>query len=100
MINKWVDQGLSVAEIARRVGTTPNSLKVTCSHLGVPLVRKSMRIDLRRVDDHALLLARAYADRTGRTLSELVVKLIEVIGTDDLFSAVLDEKLKSDRQAL
>jgi hypothetical protein len=39
MIRPWLDQGLSVAEIAQKIGCTVGSLRVKCSQLKISLRR-------------------------------------------------------------
>jgi hypothetical protein len=100
-IPTFVEQGLSAPEIARKIGCTVGTLRVTCSRSKISLRRKDSAPKTRRVSspDHATMtiqlpkitvgLLRQQAIVKGIEATVLVAMLLEMIVQDGLFDAVL-----------
>jgi hypothetical protein len=120
-IRRWVDQGLSAAEIAQKVGCTLGTLRVRCSQLGIRLRRAGMQpvapssVDSSRrtrgvrprspeavsrphlrlvisVPRKTLNQLRTRAVSKGFSGPRFAAALLERIAEDDLYEAVLDER--------
>lgn len=89
-IRVWVDQGMSVDEIAERVGTSVNSLRTTCSRHKISLSKNVSILTVNMPKDLKETFVKR-AKSSGQTTHELVKNLLEVIARDNLFDAVLDE---------
>ena len=114
-----VQQGWNSAAIAALIGCSVGTLKVRCSQAGISLrVPKEVKVvpmmpassakpsqsnrclafavpttlQLSRV---AMARLRQRAQATGMTEAQLASKLLETIGLDDLFDAVLDTERKA-----
>jgi hypothetical protein len=94
-----LEQGFTPEQIATEFGSTIGSLRVRCSQNGIPLRRKG-RIDrlsaamnkyqTLQVSEQALASLERVAGEYGVSITELAVRLLQIIAADDLFSAVLD----------
>jgi hypothetical protein len=95
MIRSWRDQGLSPAQIAKKIGCTEGSLRVRCSQLKISLRRDGSE----RAYDQVLLKLSTTTMRhlqtraalKGQTHSSLAATLLDRIAQDDLYDAVLDD---------
>ena len=95
MIRELVEQGLSNAEIANRMGWTVGTLYVRCSHLKISLRRSCKKVRLKRwpkipLPDDLFEQLRQRATVMGVSTAELVVDLLKEIARDGLYDAVLD----------
>ena len=102
-IPQWMrDEGLSTAQIAKKIGCTVGTLRVRCSHYGISLrqparSRRSGRTGpappdlVLSLSDEIHVGLRERANLLGLSDAELVSVLIETIDRDDLYSAVLDD---------
>jgi hypothetical protein len=108
LIKQMVDEGSSAPEIATKLGSTPGSVRVTSSHLGIRLRRRRgcvprpvppsgiLMRDL-EVPVVAYLSAEQYAEFTSRAGAQgkppgtFASMLLSAIATSDLYKAVLDE---------
>jgi hypothetical protein len=99
-IPELVRQGLDRRQIAERFGTTANSLQVVCSRNGISLWRQDRTRRPVAVPDVELSLwikheameqLRQRAEANGLTKSELASRLLNLIASENLFDAVLDE---------
>lgn len=127
-IRAWLDQGLSDAQIADKLGCTVGTLKVRCSQLGISLRRRrgerpngaihprpgqarAQRRSKPATSDRApaekvsvALPSSAFKRLVSRARSSqvsestLAARLLERIVADDLVEAVLDDD-ESDRTA-
>jgi len=125
LIPTLVAQNVPPAEIAERVGCTFGTLKRRCSEdkislrtpdwrdrrkqrlaepkaTTVTMLPKPMSGPLPRTVQSSLMLSRVAmsrlrqrAEATGMTEAQLASKLLETIGLDDLFDAVLDTERKA-----
>jgi len=115
-IERWLDEGLSVDQIAQRIGCTVGTLRVRCSHLRISLrcrkqnsppvpaqnkangirgvrnrsadARERLTLSVRR---GTLDQLRTYASSKGISGSRFAASLLEKIAEDDLYRAVLDD---------
>jgi hypothetical protein len=104
-ITRLVDQGLSAAEIADRVGCSLGTLRVKCSQYGISLRRQPsgartetsphFRLSIPLSHGTALRLQK-HAKRERTSSAKLAAELLETIVRDDLYGAVLDRD-KTDR---
>jgi hypothetical protein len=108
LMQQMVDEGSSAREIAATLGSTPASVRVTCSHLGIRLRRRrgcvprpspssgTLMRDM-EVPVVAYLPAEQYAEFTSRARAQgkpagtFASMLLSAIATSDLYRAVLDE---------
>ena len=107
LMQQMVDEGSSAREIAATLGSTPASVRVTCSHLGIrlrrrrgcvprPLPSSGLMRDL-EVPVVAYMPAEQYAEFTSRARAQgkppgtFASMLLSAIATSDLYKAVLDE---------
>jgi hypothetical protein len=99
-IPELVRQGLHRRQIAERFGTTENSLQVVCSRNGISLWRQDRTRRPVAVPDVVLSLwiknqtlerLQQRAEANGLTKSELASRLLNLIASENLFDAVLDE---------
>ena len=108
LMQQMVDEGSSAREIATTLGSTPASVRVTCSHLGIRLRRRrgcmprplpssgTLMRDL-EVPVVAYMPAEQYAEFTSRARAQgkpagtFASMLLSAIATSDLYKAVLDE---------
>jgi hypothetical protein len=112
-IPRWVRKGLNPGEIARNIGCTVGTLRVRCSQEGISLRIVSKAASKKRPDRarqtksardaevelkvfvpgsvRADLHARAASK--GISESSLLSALIETIARDDLYDAVLDDRI-------
>ena len=125
LIPTLVAQNVPPAEIAERVGCTLGTLAVRCSEhkislrtpdwrdrrkqrvaepkaTTVTMLPKPMSSPQPRTVQSSLMLSRVAmsrlrqrAEATGMTEAQLASKLLETIGLDDLFDAVLDTERKA-----
>ena len=125
LIPTLVAQNVPPAEIAERVGCTLGTLKVRCSEFKISLrtsdwrdrrkqrvaepkattvtmLPKPMSSPQPRTVQSSLMLSRVAMSRLrqraeagGMTETQLASKLLETIGQDDLFDAVLDTQRKA-----
>lgn len=105
LIRVFVDQGLSDAEIASKMGWTVGTLRVRCSQLKISLRRVT------RAKNHQSLTASVVLPRTvidqlhqyaaslGVTEVELAADLLRQIIHDNLYEAVLDKGVTSLKTA-
>jgi hypothetical protein len=116
-IRCWVEQGLSAAEIAQRIGCTLGTLRVKCSQLGISLrLRCESKVDEvyrsngnRSVERDAELsdsrdrlvlsipqgtmdLLEIRATSKGVSGSKYAATLLEKVAEDDLYEAILDDR--------
>jgi hypothetical protein len=96
-----VARGFSAAEIADMIGSTLNSLRVTCSHHGISLRRSSKfaaesppegRLAVRLSGDTAALLQRE-AEKHGISTAKFAASLLEMVERDNLYNAVIDQDI-------
>ena len=81
--------GSSSAEIARALGTTPASVRSTCSRLGI-----TGRANGTLTAEVSRYVVRVFADeakRRKRTLSDLLPDLLSTIACDNLFSKIIGD---------
>ena len=114
-VRSYVEQGLSAAEIAPRVGCTIGTLRVTCCKHKISLRRKKRRAEFDRgetvsgpqVDQPRrrhrpvgvtvslpqiiIDLLREHAAARQISCPKLIAMLLTAIARDKLYSAVLDE---------
>jgi hypothetical protein len=104
-IGGWVQQGLSAAEIAGKIGCTLGTLRVRCSQFGISLRKpsngqlcQSDRLKTNLNERLMLLVPRLTLEHVrrrarSRQLSEsaFIAMLLEKIAEDDLYTAVLDD---------
>jgi hypothetical protein len=99
-IPELVQQGLDRRQIAERFGTTANSLQVVCSRNGISLWRQGRTRKPVKLPDVELSLwiknqtlerLQQRAEANGLTKSELASRLLNLIASENLFDAVLDE---------
>lgn len=85
-------QGLSVREIAARYGVTVMTLQKQCSNRGISLRPTGLRSRLRplRLSRKALDAFQNYAREHGTDEVTLASNVLEIIGTDGIFDAVLN----------
>jgi hypothetical protein len=97
-----LEQGLTRAQIAEQFGGKVNSLQVVCSKKGISLWRQDRSrkpVELPDVEltislkDQTLERLRQRAEVNGLTKSELASRLLNLIASENLFDAVLDEAL-------
>ena len=101
-----IERGISVGEIADRIGCTRGSLRVVCSKAKISL-RRTDGDKLRLLSDsgrphHAAIpfklpemamgKLRREAGKRGLAVATLASMLLEVIAQDNLYDAVLDER--------
>jgi hypothetical protein len=104
-IPEWVSKDrLTPADIASRIGCTVGTLRVQCCHNKISLRRQLLKPERDR-PAHVLSLylsTKLYRRITKRAkvrgLSELmlITALIETIDEDDLYDAVLDDRIEAD----
>jgi transposase-like protein len=112
----WLQQGLSVEEIAGKIGCTPGTLRVRCSQLGISLRKPAngQQSDRRWKSKLTAMRVAALSSKEGERLMLLVPRLtlehvrrqassrdlseaafiallLEKIAEDDLYTAVLDD---------
>jgi len=97
-IRRFVDAGLSNAEIADKMHWTVGTLRVYCSHHKISL-RRQFRVRVRRRMMTTLALPREIFERMRRqavlmhtTAVDLAASLLRVVVRDNLYNAVLDEE--------
>jgi hypothetical protein len=89
LIPTLVDEGLSDAEIASRMGWTVGTLRARCSQLKISLRRKSAGRQI-ALPQRVLEQLQQRAAMMGITTAALARELLEVIARDGLYNAVLD----------
>src|SRR5262249_37550927 len=105
-IPRWlIEERMSAAEIANKIGCTIGSLRVRCSQHGISL-RQEYKMRRPFVGDDLYVLQngtslqvnrcsrarlKERATMMGISESELVTMLIETIEKDDLYNAILDD---------
>jgi len=96
-IDRLVNQGLSAAEIADRIGCKLGTLRVKCSQCGISLRPHSVsgarseppsRLRL-TLSLGAAMRLRKQAKKEGTSSAKLATEILEVIVRDDLFGAIL-----------
>jgi hypothetical protein len=95
-ITRLVNEGLSAAEIADRIGCKLGTLRVRCSQHGISLRRAKSEIPppLRiSLSNGATLRLRERAQKARASSARLAAELLEAIARDDLYDAVLDRPL-------
>lgn len=100
-ITRRARDGAGAAEIARELGLKVNSLRVTCSHLGVSLRKlrdkrqanpRSSAVHLTIVVSRTVMRDLDHLSATkGMTPEALATRLLAVASEDGLWSALLDE---------
>ena len=97
-IRRFVDAGLSNAEIAEKMGWTVGTLRVYCSIHKISLRRK-IRVRVRRRMMTTLALPREIFEKMRKqaavmhtTVVDLAANLLRVVVRDNLYNAVLDEE--------
>ena len=100
-IGGWVQQGLSAAEIAGKIGCTLGTLRVPCSQFGISLRKPShgQHCQSDKLTERLMLLVPRLSlehvrrQASSRKLSEraFIAMLLEKIAEDDLYKAVLDD---------
>lgn len=85
LIPKFVAEGLSDVEIAKRMGWTVGTLRVRCSQLRISL-RRNIPLTQSILDQ-----LHQRATLMGVSASTLAANLLEAIVQDDLYDAVLDK---------
>ena len=114
-IPKWVRQDrLTAADIARKIGCTVGTLRVRCSQLGISLTHAPKAVSRRGRLHQASSVRRpccpleclpskvrdrlrARAASQGISELTLLASLIETIDRDDLYGAVLDDRVHLDK---
>jgi hypothetical protein len=107
-IPQWMrDEGLSAAQIAKKIGCTVGTLRVLCSRHGISLKQQRSYRQSRNAkasgDDAQTDITLSLPNESrfrlneragllGLSDAELVSLLIETIDRDDLYSAVLDDR--------
>ncbi len=98
LIRRLVSEGVTSAEIAARIGTTPGSLRVTCCRRGIPLRHRRASPEQHarqhvwvRVPIEIRETFEAAAKRRGYTREQFISAILMTIAQDNLFEAVLDE---------
>jgi hypothetical protein len=95
-----LEQGLTREQIADHFGGKVNSLQVVCSKKGISLWRRDRNRKPVELPDRELTLClnnralerlQKRAGAAGLTESELAGRLLNLIASEDLFDAVLDE---------
>jgi macrodomain Ter protein organizer (MatP/YcbG family) len=98
LISNLVEQGLSAAEIAEKIGCTVGSLRVRCSQHGIRLRRRA-KFNLKIAHSKRLMInlsgnvadrIKQQADKLGISATKFAANLIETIVRDNLYDAVLD----------
>jgi uncharacterized protein YjcR len=102
-IPKLVREGLSRAEIAEKLGCRENTLQVRCSKMGVSLNRgcntkrySKLEVERLKLTGKAKDALRDKAREKGYSQVRLASKLLEIIATDNLWDAVLDDKCSNE----
>lgn len=95
-----VQQGMSAAEIAEKIGCKVGTLRVRCSQHGISLRRRNGSLAKMKHESRVrltILLFEATADalerrgrKSGMSRSKFAATLIEHIVRDDLYAAVID----------
>ena len=86
----WLDLGADRYDIADILGTTPNSLAVTCSREGIPL--RPSGIGIRRgLGRERWAKLREEAAQRGISVAQLTVDIVATVVDDNLYHAVLDD---------
>jgi hypothetical protein len=109
IVRRMAEQGCSAPEIAKALGSTPSSVRVTCSRQQIrlrrgrgdaarpPLVQRPVDYEGRGVPVVAYLAEPLYAEfrRQANDLqkpaSDFASMLLSAIAESDLYKAVLDE---------
>jgi len=107
-IPQWMrDEGLSTAQIAKKIGCTVGTLRVLCSRHGISLKQQrsyrqprngeasgdDVQTDITlSLPNESRFRLKERAGLLGLSDAELVSLLIETINRDDLYSAVLDDR--------
>jgi hypothetical protein len=99
-IASFVQQGISPAAIAERIGCKVGTLRVRCSQHGISLRRQNGSLAKTRHQPRVrltILLSEATADalqrhgrRSGMSRTKFAATLIEHIVQDNLYAAVID----------
>jgi hypothetical protein len=97
-------QGMSAAEIAKKIGCTLGTLRVKCSVSGISLRRLTPPTGARKDNiPKRLVLSLSYkiafhfqqqADKRGMTIANFAATLLEVIARDNLYDAVIGSDIK------
>jgi hypothetical protein len=98
-IPHWInDEGLGLWQIARKVGCTVGTLRVRCSHYHISLRRSASVPQATKLSlvlsTKILMHLREQAASIGMSESTLIAELLETIDKDDLYRAILDDKLE------
>ena len=95
-----VASGMNKREIATLFGCTAQTLQVQCSRNRISLrptgSKRPLRID---VSAKVVAMCAASAEAKGTTAHHIVKRLLEVIATDGLIDAVLDDRPVEETEA-
>jgi hypothetical protein len=101
LVRSMAEQGCSASAIAAKIGSTPGSVRVKCSHLKITLRRSKRLQQTQRGAEHLVVadmpepLYTAFhrkAVQMNKSVSVLAGLLLEAIIIGDLYEAVLDER--------
>jgi hypothetical protein len=102
-VRSFVDQGLSAAEIAEKLGCTLGTLRVKCSQSGISLRRWNAAAGTPRsniskltilLPENVTLALQKQADKKGVSQADLAVTLLVAIARDNLYDAVIDHDIE------
>jgi hypothetical protein len=103
-ISGLVDQGLSAAEIAEKIGCKLGSLRVKCSQNGISLrrlnasgARPSQSKLMVSVPEEIALHLQKQAEKRGISKTSLASVLLEAVVRDNLYDAVIDGDVNRKR---
>lgn len=89
MIPVWVELGARATDIAEALGTTENSLRVTCSQYNISLHPTHTKLR-GALSSPQWGVIQGEAVRRGISVWELVTLVVSSVADNNLFSAVLD----------
>jgi hypothetical protein len=99
-IPKLVETGMSAVQIAQSLGVTPSTLMVQCSKRRISLRRGGPLLKRRPLhlgpvplplQDSTMSDLRMFARKRGIDEAKLAARLLEIIVSENLYAAVLDE---------